>query len=472
MVVAAIFYVTVAIISTFLSQNLWISMWGEVSGQFGYSAYTTVSYFFLFVIIATHLKIKNQLWRLLAAIVATGALVALYSIVQRFDYDPLDLGEAGSVRVSAMMANPVFAGAALVVTNLMTWGMGVVVLDRLGWSLVRVVLWVLLITAQLMAVYFTDSRGSWMIGVPAGVLAYLVMQALFSISGREGTGDNGETQTGRRLRADTLVLIGELLLVSLLVLLMVMNQVDFPQIPGIPEFEVVKGLVGLLGFAGVLVMLFPTPFSAQVRGFSRTFLLFVSSLVVMLVVVGLTSSPTPEAPGVDLGDPWGLPSAWVWLAIVGPIGALSFLALQFPDQLTEGPRRFARGLGVVAVAVLIALVALTAAPDSPEPTEVDPTPGFTATGTEEEIVETEPQAATGRGRSFRTDIWDASWGLIVSRPWFAYEDLKISYARPLIGYGPEMFKYTFPLESPLGGLLSQAHNFFIHHAVEQGIRRP
>ena len=83
-VVAAIFYVTVAIISTFLSQNLWISMWGEVSGQFGYSAYTTVSYFFLFVIIATHLKTKNQLWRLLAAIVATGALVALYSIVQRF----------------------------------------------------------------------------------------------------------------------------------------------------------------------------------------------------------------------------------------------------------------------------------------------------------------------------------------------------------------------------------------------------
>ena len=161
----------VAIISTFLSQNLWISMWGEVSGQFGYSAYTTVSYFFLFVIIATHLKTKNQLWRLLAAIVATGALVALYSIVQRFDYDPLDLGEAGSVRVSAMMANPVFAGAALVVTTLMTWGMGVVVLDRLGWSLVRVVLWVLLITAQLMAVYFTDSRGSWMIGVPAGVLA-------------------------------------------------------------------------------------------------------------------------------------------------------------------------------------------------------------------------------------------------------------------------------------------------------------
>ena len=37
-VVAAIFYVAVAIITTFLSQSLWISLWGEVSGQFGYSS--------------------------------------------------------------------------------------------------------------------------------------------------------------------------------------------------------------------------------------------------------------------------------------------------------------------------------------------------------------------------------------------------------------------------------------------------
>ena len=58
--------------------------------------------------------------------------------------------------------------------------------------------------------------------------------------------------------------------------------------------------------------------------------------------------------------------------------------------------------------------------------------------------------------------------MITDRPWFEYEDLSLSFWRPLVGYGPEIFKYTFPLASPLGGLLSQAHNFFLHHWVEQG----
>ena len=74
-----------------------------------------------------------------------------------------------------------------------------------------------------------------------------------------------------------------------------------------------------------------------------------------------------------------------------------------------------------------------------------------------------------QGLSFHTDIWEASWNLILDRPWFEFEDLSISYLRPQVGYGPELFKYTFPLESPLGGLLSQAHNFFLHHWVEQGV---
>ncbi len=80
-----------------------------------------------------------------------------------------------------------------------------------------------------------------------------------------------------------------------------------------------------------------------------------------------------------------------------------------------------------------------------------------------------PAGPEGRGLSFRNDIWAASWRLVRDRPWFEYEELSYALVRPLVGYGPELFKYTFPLESPRGGLLSQAHNFFVHHFVEQGI---
>ena len=59
-VVAASIYVIVAIISTILSTSFYISVWGEVSGQFGYSAYTIVSYFLLFAMVATNLKTRAQ----------------------------------------------------------------------------------------------------------------------------------------------------------------------------------------------------------------------------------------------------------------------------------------------------------------------------------------------------------------------------------------------------------------------------
>ena len=158
-VVAATFYVIAAIIATLLSQNFYISVWGEVSGQFGYLGYTTVSYFLLFAIVATHLKTQTQMWRLLGVIVITGVLIGIYGVVQHYGGDPLDLGEAGSERISATMANPVFAGSALVITALLTIGVGLAVLNRWGWTPLRATAWVVVIAIQLMAVFWTGSPG-------------------------------------------------------------------------------------------------------------------------------------------------------------------------------------------------------------------------------------------------------------------------------------------------------------------------
>jgi len=75
---------------------------------------------------------------------------------------------------------------------------------------------------------------------------------------------------------------------------------------------------------------------------------------------------------------------------------------------------------------------------------------------------------TGRG-----DIWTASWRLIQDRPWFEYEELSLPWLRPLVGYGPDLFRYAFLLESqPKGGLPMEpdhAHNVYIHQTVEQGL---
>ena len=74
----------------------------------------------------------------------------------------------------------------------------------------------------------------------------------------------------------------------------------------------------------------------------------------------------------------------------------------------------------------------------------------------------------------RDTHWKVSWKLIKERPWFEFDDLSLSWLRPLVGYGPDLFRYTYLLKSPADdfGFLplepDHAHNFFIHQTVEQG----
>ncbi len=392
--VAAIFYVVVAIITTSLSQSFWISLWGEVSGQFGYSLYTTFSYFMLFVIIVTHLKTRPQLWRLLGVIVVTGALVSLYGILQHYDLDPLNLGEGGFTRVSATMANPVFTGAVLVTTSLLTLGVGVTALDRMGWSPLRVAICVAVIGAQFITVYWTGSRGSWLVGMPVGLVAFLFLLGFAE----------GSTVLTKRLPV-FLGLLGTLVLLGIMVLLGQLVMLGQIGIPGVPIF------------------------------------------IVLLILLGSLSLLTGVPIALAFLATWAGPDRWRFLTV---------LSTSLPTRNIFGLGIFPRAFMVLMLVMVIAYLVIWITPDPS-----DSSPG--------DRISSITSQSSARGASFRTDIWDGALGLIWNRPWFGYEDLSISYLRPLVGYGPEFFKYTFPLETPLGGLLSQAHNFVLHHWVEQGV---
>ncbi len=83
-------------------------------------------------------------------------------------------------------------------------------------------------------------------------------------------------------------------------------------------------------------------------------------------------------------------------------------------------------------------------------------------------------AVAGGGLSGRIEIWRASQRLILQRTWFEFDDLSFPWLRPVLGYGPDMFKYTYLLERRpqpnTGQLISErfAHNYFIHKGVELG----
>ena len=110
-------YFGVTLVATLLSASVEVSLWGEVPGQDGYPAYTMVAYAVLFAAIATHLKTRRQLWRLLAAFVTSGVLVAGYAICQHYGQDFLVLASpVQPERANSTMGNTIFLGSVLLMT--------------------------------------------------------------------------------------------------------------------------------------------------------------------------------------------------------------------------------------------------------------------------------------------------------------------------------------------------------------------
>ena len=104
------------LISTILSGSFSVSMWGEIPGQDGYSAYSVLSQGVIFGVVATHLRGEKQLARLVGAVVLMGFLVGLYGVLQHSGHDFLNTTEAtggSGTRVTIFMGNTIFAGAVL-----------------------------------------------------------------------------------------------------------------------------------------------------------------------------------------------------------------------------------------------------------------------------------------------------------------------------------------------------------------------
>ena len=170
------------LLSTFLSASFSVSMWGDIPGQDSYSTYTVVAYLVVFGVIATHLRTRPQLWRLLGTIVSMGVLVAAYGIFQHYGHDFLDLMEPPNTqRVSSTLGNATFAGAVLLLTIPVSLMLAIKSLKgsmrtHKSWSML--VLWVLIIAVQLLGIAFTSTRGPWF-GTVFGLSVLLGLTAIF-----------------------------------------------------------------------------------------------------------------------------------------------------------------------------------------------------------------------------------------------------------------------------------------------------
>ena len=322
---AVALYLASILLSTVLSASLGVSFWGEVPGEDGYATYTIIAYVALFAVVSTHLKTRPQMWRLIGAVVLVGVLVAVFSIIQNYGYDPFGLREPPNTdRSTSTMGSSILAGSVMLMTIPISLLAALYFLrSRLTMAgfWVPLVLWTLVLAAQVMGITFTQSRGAWV-----------------------GT---------------------------------------------------VMALAILLG--SVLVL--------------TGWRLLVRAALPLVLAVGLT-------------------------------------------------------------AAIVYLPTLFEAPVDPGKSE-DKTRASSATIALDRLTSIQSQVAGG-GLSGRLDIWENSWRLMTHHPWFEFDSLSLSTLRPVIGYGPDLFRYVYMLESPPRGPdripreSVHAHNFFIHQGVEAG----
>ena len=399
LILAVWFYLGTTLLGTVLSAQFGVSMWGEVPGQDGYPAYTIMAYAVLFGVIATHLKTRPQLWRLLGAIVAAGTLISGYAVFQHYGHDFLGLTEVtggGKGRVTSMMGNAIFAAAVM----LMTIGVSLVVAvltlrdasensdtsrRGLGLSLRFLVLaglWSVVLAVQVMGITFTFSRGPWL-----------------------------------------------------------------------------GSILAVVGFFGLLA----------VFGYWRTFRQAALLLGLMVAVMSAVLHWQGSASILGLGP---------WTGAVSALGAALAAAVLFIYWRILGRAALVLGL-VAALVVGVALVPRWLDSESSaagnQPTTIVTEVDSTASDVAARLGSIKSHVLSGAFASGRGEVWKGSWRLIRDRPWFEFDELSLPWLRPLVGYGPDLFRYTYLLESPptdrnlIPHEPDHAHNFFINQAVDLGV---
>ena len=161
-------FTLVAVISTALSPVRSVSLWGRDFTDLGYELYSVLALLAVFFAIAVRMRTAAQARRLMLTFAATGTVVALYGIAQRFDWDPVGPGE-GAGRVFASFGNPILFGSFLLMTAVITTAitLGEHRDGRYRWLVGGAVA----LGLQLAALWFTGSRGPW-IGYAAGGVAF------------------------------------------------------------------------------------------------------------------------------------------------------------------------------------------------------------------------------------------------------------------------------------------------------------
>ncbi len=143
--------------------------------------YTWLAYVTVFFCVLALLRRREQLDRLIMALILPSLPVALYGIVQKFGLDPMPwLGDV-TFRVASTMGNSIFVSAYLIMVvpltiSRLTAALRALEEDEGSASVLRVSGYLVLLAVQIMAIVFAQSRGPF-VGFIGGVALLLLLMA-------------------------------------------------------------------------------------------------------------------------------------------------------------------------------------------------------------------------------------------------------------------------------------------------------
>jgi tetratricopeptide (TPR) repeat protein len=171
-------------LSTAFSVAPTISFFGSYQRLQG--AYSTFSYIIIFGLLAGHLRSRAQIDRLITVAILTSLPVGLYGVLQRFEIDPIPWGGNTSQRVASSMGNAIFVAAFLIMVVPLTIGRIVETFtailndeeENVANQIIRGSIYVFIAAIQLIAIYYTFSRGP-LLGLLAGLFFLFLLLSLY-----------------------------------------------------------------------------------------------------------------------------------------------------------------------------------------------------------------------------------------------------------------------------------------------------
>ncbi len=222
LVLPTLLMVLAYLISLAFSRTPGISWKGSYVRLQGVSA--AFSYIVIFFLMLERMRTRDQLERAVQTVILTSVPASLYGILQHYRLDPLPWAGETAERVASSMGNAIFIAAWLLMAFFVTLYKALPIFGRMATSkeqspirdavLGGVYLFILAI--QLVAIFFTQSRGPWL-GLLGGLYAFvlILLVSLRQRAGGERRMGTGDVVRGLAAGAGVMLLGGALAWVSI-----------------------------------------------------------------------------------------------------------------------------------------------------------------------------------------------------------------------------------------------------------------